>query len=226
MKKESKLSRIFSLGILSVILMCSTVLTGCSVGKGTQENVSVKNQDNSISEKEADKSQKENEVTVENQMNDDKEKINEEEQTNDDEKSHSDDQANMKEDAVVSKTPVYEGRYADSRSWLDQYYLMEEATNFVIIEISNVQPTSFEFEILEYSSKDPENKTVIVEKNTAYYTGDGSKAVCKSGEHNIEFIMGKDWITPLGVVKITASGMEELEGLEFLNHAIPGYEFS
>lgn len=126
-------------------------------------------------------------------------------------------------DKVNSKVKLYNGTYFDDRRFGDN--VLE---NYCEIVISNVTSNSFDFTFYEVNVKAgrKEEKKVIFLKNTAVFTGDGTKATFYGKDYTLNFTFPNDHNAYPVVTDIKVSGFKPLEGHTYVNNGIPGHEFS
>lgn len=123
---------------------------------------------------------------------------------------------------INSIVKLYNGTYFDDRRFGDNVL-----KNYCEVAISNVTNTSFDFTIYEVNTLDgkTESKKVIFLKNTAVFTGDGSKAVFYGKNYTLNFTFPNNHNAYPVVTDIEISGFHPLEGKTYVNNGIPGHEF-
>lgn len=123
---------------------------------------------------------------------------------------------------VNSKVKLYNGTYFD-----DKCFGEHPLKNYCEIVISNVTNTSFDFTIYEVNVSDgnKENKKVIFLKNTAIFTGDGTKATFYGKNYTLNFTFPNYHHAYPAVTDMQISGFKPLESNTYVNNGIPGHEF-
>lgn len=127
--------------------------------------------------------------------------------------------------AVPAKVQLYEGVYFDERV----YGYMggpESESPLVYCEllISNVTDSSFDFSIDEKIMATGETRQVLP-KGTAVFTGDGMQAVYHSDETQLTFTFPDHHKAHPAAADVEITGMDILEGNNYVNNQIPGHEF-
>ncbi|WP_411682110.1 hypothetical protein [Clostridium thailandense] len=124
---------------------------------------------------------------------------------------------------VNSKVKLYNGTYFDDRRFGDN--VLE---NYCEVVISNVTNNSFDFTVYEVDVQagKKENRKVIFLKNTAVFTGDGTKAAFYGKDYTLNFTFPNNHNAYPVVTDIKVSGFKPLEGHTYVNNGIPGHEFS
>lgn len=130
--------------------------------------------------------------------------------------------ASKKITTVDSKVKLYNGTYFDNKCFGEHIL-----KNYCEVVISNVTNTSFDFTIYEVNVSDgnKKNKNVIFLKNTAVFTGDGSKATFYGKNYTLNFTFPNYHHAYPVVTDMEISGFKPLEGNTYVNNGIPGHEF-
>lgn len=122
---------------------------------------------------------------------------------------------------VNSKVKLYNGTYFDDRRFGDNIL-----KNYCEVVISNITNTSFDFTVYEVNVVDgKKEKKVIFLKNTAVFTGDGSKATFYGNDYTLNFTFPNYHNAYPVVTDMKISGFKPLEGKTYVNNGIPGHEF-
>lgn len=122
---------------------------------------------------------------------------------------------------VNSKVKLYNGTYFDDRRFGDNIL-----KNYCEIVISNVTNTSFDFTVYEVNIVDgKKDKKVIFLRNTAVFTGDGTKATFYGHDYTLNFTFPNYHNAYPVVTDMKISGFKPLEGKTYVNNGIPGHEF-
>lgn len=121
---------------------------------------------------------------------------------------------------VIGKVKLYEGIYFD-----DKCYGEDVLKPYCEVAISNVTDTSFDFTVYQVVDVVKKEKKVIFLKNTAVFTGDGTKAAFYGKDYTIHFIFPNYHNAYPVVTDMEISGFKPLEGKTFVNNGIPGHEF-
>ncbi|MBW6411527.1 hypothetical protein [Clostridium weizhouense] len=74
-------------------------------------------------------------------------------------------------------------------------------------------------------SSGKENKKVIFLTNTAYFTGDGTKATFYGNDYTLNFTFPNNHDAYPVVTDMEIFGFKGLEGKTYVNNGIPGHEF-
>ena len=116
--------------------------------------------------------------------------------------------------SVNGKFKLSEGDYFDSKC-----FGREMQSKYYEIEVSNVRDTSFDFTIYEIQHEELEEKrNVIFMTNTAIFIGDGSEAAFYGDDYTLEFkFLNYHGAYPV-ITDISVSGIEEIEGITFVNN--------
>jgi hypothetical protein len=122
---------------------------------------------------------------------------------------------------VNSKVKLYNGTYFDDRRFGDNIL-----KNYCEVVISNVTNTSFDFTVYEINVVDgKKDKKVIFLRNTAVFTGDGTKATFYGNDYTLNFTFPNYHNSYPVVTDMKISGFKPLEGKTYVNNGIPGHEF-
>lgn len=122
---------------------------------------------------------------------------------------------------VNSKVKLYNGIYFDDRRFGDNIL-----KNYCEVVISNVTNTSFDFTVYEVNVVDgKKDKKVIFLRNTAVFTGDGTKATFYGNDYTLSFTFPNYHNAYPVVTDMKISGFKPLEGKTYVNNGIPGHEF-
>lgn len=122
---------------------------------------------------------------------------------------------------VNSKVKLYNGTYFDDRRFGDNIL-----KNYCEVVISNVTNTSFDFTVYEVNVVDgKKDKKVIFLRNTAVFTGDGTKATFYGKDYTLNFTFPNYHNAYPVVTGMKISGFKPLEGKTYVNNGIPGHEF-
>lgn len=122
---------------------------------------------------------------------------------------------------VNSKVKLYNGTYFDDRRFGDNIL-----KNYCEVVISNVTNTSFDFTVYEVNVVDgKKDKKVIFLRNTAVFTGDGTKATFYGNDYTLNFTFPNYHNAYPVVTDMKISGFKPLEGKTYVNNGIPGHEF-
>ena len=93
--------------------------------------------------------------------------------------------------------------------------------------VSNVTQTTFDFTIYKISpDPDKEVSELVFRTHTAVFTGSGDTARYDGEKYTLNFSFPNDHGAAPDVTVIRISGFAMVEGREFLNSGVPGYEFS
>lgn len=120
---------------------------------------------------------------------------------------------------------LYEVTYTDSVSRAWAVHEPEYAGSYIYDEltISNITDTSFDFTVTRRNFETDETE-VIIPKSTAYINEDMISATYIGDDYTLTFDFS-DSANPLPVIlTIKLWGVESLEGIQFINDSIPGYE--
>lgn len=85
--------------------------------------------------------------------------------------------------------------------------------------------TSFDFTVYQVVDVVKKEKKVIFLKNTAIFTGDGTKAAFYGKDYTLHFTFPNNHNAYPDVTDMEISGFKPLEGKTFVNNRIPGHEF-
>lgn len=126
------------------------------------------------------------------------------------------------EEAVKAKVQVYEGEYREEALLGGEPGMIKDGC---IIEVSNVTDTSFDFKIYQHlRASGNGKKELIFRQHTAIFIDDGTVAVYDGKDYDLTFTFPDyDHVLPV-VISIEVSGFAPVEGKEFINNRIPGYE--
>lgn len=121
---------------------------------------------------------------------------------------------------VIGKVKLYEGIYFDDKCYGD-----DVLKPYCEVAISNVTDTSFDFTVYQVVDVVKKEKKVIFLKNTAVFTGDGTKAAFYGKDYTLHFTFPNNHNAYPVVTDMEISGFKPLEGKTFVNNGIPGHEF-
>ena len=120
---------------------------------------------------------------------------------------------------------LYEVTYTDSASRAWAVHEPEYAGSYIYDEltISNITDTSFDFTVTRRNFETDKTE-VIIPEGTAYINEDMISATYTGEDYTLTFDFS-DSANPLPVIlTIKLWGVESLEGIQFFNDSIPGYE--
>lgn len=126
--------------------------------------------------------------------------------------------------AVQAAVQVYEGNYYDTDRFRynDPEIVRPEVIHFV--KVTNVTDTSFDFAIYECPFGSFEEGKIVFLKNTAVFIGDGTEAAFYGKQYTLKFTFPNGYSSLPVAVEMQISGFGPVEGVNFDNPAIPGFE--
>ena len=122
---------------------------------------------------------------------------------------------------VKAKVKVYEDYYKDAEIYGDNPNAPDV---YCVIDISNVTETSFDFTIYEVDQiKD--TRSLIFRTHTAVFTGDGTEAFYDGKEYDLTFTFPDYYGAYPDVTHMEITGFAPVEGRTYDFGGVPGHEF-
>lgn len=229
MKAKSLKKGIVPALILTLVLVLSNVLVGCSA-KQTQTE-SDGSETITIDQKETDKPETDKPETVAPETETAAPETIESETSKKPESQE--DEQNQETKAVETASQpvavqaavqVYEGNYYDTDRfrYSDPEIVRPEVMHFV--KVTNVTDTSFDFAIYECPFGSFEEGKIVFLKNTAVFIGDGTEAAFYGKQYTLIFTFPNGYSSLPVAVEMQISGFGPVEGVNFDNPGIPGFE--